>query len=105
MNRHAAYLKKYDVTPEFKAGMHFGIVSTGEIGQIKKEIVFTGDVLNTTARIQGMCNELGRDFLLSRDLKEEVEAHTSRYQFSSVGETSLRGKMAPIELYTVRENG
>src|SRR4030095_2713370 len=46
------YNEKFGVLPEFKAGFHFGKMITGEIGVIKKEIDFTGDVLNTTARIQ-----------------------------------------------------
>jgi len=50
------YNKDFGLLPAFKAGLHFGKVTTGEIGALKKEIIFTGDVLNTTARIQGLCN-------------------------------------------------
>jgi len=42
------YLEKYDILPSFKAGMHLGEATVGEIGVIKKDIVFSGDVLNTT---------------------------------------------------------
>ncbi len=52
------YREKFGLLPEFKAGFHLGKVTTGEIGVIKKEIVFTGDVLNTTARVQGLCNTI-----------------------------------------------
>src|SRR5882757_2994240 len=51
------YKEKFGVLPRFKAGFHYGKVTTGEIGVLKKEIIFTGDVLNTTARIQGLCNQ------------------------------------------------
>jgi adenylate cyclase len=47
------YNEKFGVSPEFKAGFHFGNVTTGEIGVIKKDIIFTGDVLNTTAGYRG----------------------------------------------------
>ena len=60
-----SYIKRFGLTPEFKAGFHYGKVTTGEIGVIKKEIFFTGDVLNTTARIQAKCNEFGTDILIS----------------------------------------
>ncbi|MEL6255433.1 MAG: adenylate/guanylate cyclase domain-containing protein [Bacteroidota bacterium] len=53
------YQKVYGVIPEFKAGLHAGFVIAGEIGAIKREITFSGDVLNTSSRIQGKCNELG----------------------------------------------
>ena len=51
-SRTAWYNQKFGVNPDFKAGIHLGEVTTGEIGALKKEIIFTGDVLNTTARIQ-----------------------------------------------------
>ncbi|MBT8314785.1 MAG: adenylate/guanylate cyclase domain-containing protein, partial [Maribacter sp.] len=57
--------QKFGVYPEFKAGLHLGEVTTGEIGRIKKDIIFTGDVLNTTARIQSLCNDLQVDNLIS----------------------------------------
>ena len=62
------YIEKYGHVPEFKAGFHVGKVTTGEIGSIKKEIVFSGDVLNTTARIQELCNKLHVDNLVSDEL-------------------------------------
>jgi len=33
-------------------------VTTGEIGVVKKEIIFTGDVLNTTSRVQNSYKQL-----------------------------------------------
>ncbi len=51
--------------PEFKAGFHIGKVITAEIGVIKKDIIFTGDVLNTTARIQGLSNTYEVDMITS----------------------------------------
>src|SRR4030095_14960389 len=43
------YIKEYGVAPTFKAGVHSGEVTAGYIGVIKKELVFSGDTLNTTA--------------------------------------------------------
>ncbi|WP_296317914.1 adenylate/guanylate cyclase domain-containing protein, partial [Winogradskyella sp. UBA3174] len=51
------YEKKYNVMPEFKAGIHYGSVMAGEVGVIKKDIIYSGDVLNTAARIQEQCNQ------------------------------------------------
>jgi adenylate cyclase len=50
--RREHYNQKYDLLPSFKAGLHIGEATVGEIGVIKKDIVFSGDVLNTTSRIQ-----------------------------------------------------
>ncbi|MEM6963807.1 MAG: adenylate/guanylate cyclase domain-containing protein [Bacteroidota bacterium] len=58
------YLQKYQTLPQFKAGAHIGNAVAGEIGIIKRDITYSGDLLNTTARIQGKCNELGALFLI-----------------------------------------
>ena len=66
------YNERFGLLPQFKAGFHLGKVTTGEIGDIKKEIIFTGDVLNTTARIQGLCNTYKVDILISGDLVKNL---------------------------------
>ena len=94
------YNKNFGVLPTFKAGFHFGEVTTGEIGALKKEIIFTGDVLNSTARIQGLCNHYKVDLLISDDLIKSLDLD-SEFQIKSLGKTELRGKMENIELYTI----
>ena len=49
-------MSKYGETPIFNAGMDAGVVTVTEIGDIKRDLAFHGDVLNTAARIQGLCN-------------------------------------------------
>ena len=66
------YNEKFGLLPEFKASLHLGEVTTGEIGVIKKDIIFTGDVLNTTARIQGLCNTYNVDILISEHLVKKL---------------------------------
>ena len=94
-----AFLKEYGFEIGFKAGIHFGEVTIGEIGDLKKEIVFTGDVLNTTARIQSLCKELESDLLISGAIKELLP-HAD-YQYSSKGELELRGRNQKEELFSV----
>ncbi len=94
------YLSKYGLVPTFKAAIHMGKVTTGEIGKIKKDFVFTGDVLNTTARIQGLCNNYKVQLLLSESVVADLELNTG-YSTVELGETSLRGKNEKIALYTL----
>jgi adenylate cyclase len=100
----AYYKAQYGVSPSFKAGLHFGDVTAGEIGALKKEIIFTGDVLNTTARIQGRCNHLGVDLLVSEALIDLLALEPD-YQLRSLGESSLRGKQEQLRLVTVIKKG
>jgi len=94
------FLRKYGVFPEFKVGIHTGPVTTGVIGEVKKEILFTGDVLNSTARIQDLCNEYEVDNLISKELLDKLSSIDIKY-FKRIGEVKLKGKKKPTELYTI----
>jgi adenylate cyclase len=96
-----SYLEKFGVVPTFKAGLHFGKVTTGEIGVIKKDIIFTGDVLNATARIQSLCNSYNVDILISEPLLHRLDL-SSRYHIQPLGESELRGRDEKIALFTLR---
>lgn len=93
------YRDRYNLVPAFKAGMHYGKVSTGTIGTLKKEIIYTGDVLNTTSRIEGQCNQYKVNNLLSKDLIEAFP-DGNYFDFQKIGEISLRGKASFVTLYT-----
>src|SRR6476619_4459782 len=67
------YIKKFGVKPEFKAGLHFGKVVSAQIGDLKREIVYNGDVLNTTSRIQNECNKYHRNCLVSGMLRNRLQ--------------------------------
>ncbi len=86
---------------DFKAGLHYGEVTVGEIGALKREIVFTGDVLNTAARIQSRCNELESPLLISGTLKNQLPLNS--FNFESKGEISLKGKNQKEELFRVTQ--
>lgn len=100
MEKSFAYKEKYGLAPQFKAGLHCGKVTTGEIGVLKKEIIFTGDVLNTTARIEGLCNNYDVDILVSGSLAEKLNLNPY-YKVESVGKNTLRGKEVQFELFTL----
>ncbi len=94
------YQEKFGLVPQFKAGLHYGEVSTGEVGRIKKEILFTGDVLNTAARIQSLCNELEADLLISTDLLDALSL-SKEYKKDHKGNFELRGRNKKIELFSI----
>jgi len=92
------YMDRYDVVPGFKASFHYGEVTAGEIGVLKRDIVFTGDVLNTAARIQERCNVHNADALLSGDLVAMFPP-AEDLRFTPVEEIELRGKATPTTVY------
>jgi len=96
------YKKKYGLIPVFKAGLNVGDVTLAEVGQIKREIAFHGDTLNTAARIKEMCNEYNKNLLLSQSLKEMLNDQED-FQINEVGEFFLRGKTKPSKIYSMEE--
>ncbi len=91
------YLAEFGHVPEFKAGLHFGDVITAEVGDLKKEIVYNGDVLNTTARIESLCNDYGEQLLVSEDLVAQLEL-PNFVDPKPLGPVVLRGKAEAIPL-------
>ena len=94
------YMDKYGLIPEFKAGMHYGKVTTGSIGTIKKETVFSGEVLSTASRIEGLCNHYRVNLLLSKDLLSLLPIEDSLIP-REIDSIVLRGKQESITLFSV----
>jgi len=94
------FLQRYGVAPEFKAGAHCGRVTVAEVGEIKTEIAYHGDVLNTASRIQSLCNSFGKSLLISESLLKNLPDHY-RHRATFVAEAELRGKEIAIKVYTV----
>jgi adenylate cyclase len=99
-DRSTYYESTYGLVPEFKAGMHIGPVVATEVGEVKSEIVFHGDVLNTTARIQSMCNELGHSLLASSKLASKLVLPKDA-KTTTLGAVHLKGKAEELELVSI----
>ena len=72
----------------------------GQIGNLKREIVFNGDVLNTTSRIQDLCNTYHQDLLISRRLLTLLNL-ADNYGQEYLGKIKLRGKELDTHLYGI----
>jgi adenylate cyclase len=94
------YLKNYGLLPDFKAGAHAGTVTIVEIGEVKKDIAYHGDTLNTAARIQGICNDHGKSLLVSDLLLEKLGRH-ARMKTQPLGLVQLKGKAARVGVVSV----
>ena len=94
------YIMKYGLVPFFKSGLNVGDVTVAEVGQIKREIAFHGDTINTASRIQGKCNDYNESLLLSQALKELIE-DKEEFQINLVGEVMVRGKTQALTIYSI----
>jgi adenylate cyclase len=99
--RQSYYNENYGFVPRFKAGLHLGIVTAVEVGEIKRDIAYHGDTLNTASRIQAKCKEYKSDLLIS-DVIERRVSWTERFRKTFVGAVSLRGREAPVNLFSIQ---
>ncbi len=97
------YQSHYGIVPEFKAGFHYGNVTTGEVGVEKRETVFTGDVLNTASRIQELCNSYNEKVLISKTLLDHLSIH-DKYNINKIGEITLRGRKNSEVLFSINKS-
>ena len=100
--RASAYQNEYGTVPKFKAGVHLGKVTAVEIGEIKRDIAYHGDTLNTTARIQSVCNDYGKHLLASKELIDFAKV-TTKYDVASIGKIQLKGKRNLVDIMSVEE--
>jgi adenylate cyclase len=96
------YIARFGTYPRFKAALHCGQVIIAQIGDIKSEIVYHGDVVNTTSRIERLCSDFAERLLISKSLLDQLPASVVEH-FASVGNVKPRGKQQLIELFGYRE--
>ncbi len=101
-NRETYFKEKYNVFPEFKAGLHFGSMMIGELGSAKKEIALIGDSLNTTSRILDIGKRLDEDLVISEVLGQQLKDNKT-FELTNLGEQDLKGKTENMLLYSVRK--
>ncbi len=94
------YRREYGIVPEYRIGVHLGLVTVGEIGIVKKDLSMSGDAMNTTARIRTMTGELNQKFIGSAAFVESVGLED--FQVESLGIFELKGKESAMELFAIK---
>ena len=94
------FMRNYDIVPEYKAGMHAGPITVGQVGISKKELVMSGNTINTASRIRSACNDVNQKFLVSKEVIDLLEMKD--WQSESMGEVDLKGKNENIELFALK---
>ena len=94
------FMRNYDIVPEYKAGMHVGPITVGQVGIAKKELVMSGNTINTASRIRSACNDLNQKFLVSKEVIDLLEMKD--WQSESMGMGDLKGKNEEMELFALK---
>jgi len=96
------YTNRYGFVPEFKAGINAGKVTATEVGEIKREIAYHGDVLNTASRVQGLCNVHAKNLLITEDFLNLVDLPYN-YKPEFMGVHLLKGKNKVVKVYSIEQ--
>ncbi len=101
LNKHMNRFKRgYDTFPEYKAGIHTGMVTVGQVGIVKKDLVMSGDAINTAARIRTSCTELNHKYIASKDFIDLLDIE--EWQVEALGPIEMKGKNQGVELFALK---
>ncbi len=104
VEKRGAYEARFGLAPKFRGGIDLGQVTVIEVGDVKREMAYHGDVLNTAARLLELCKTRGEALVVSRPVGEAVEQDVE-FRTSWHGEVSLRGKRERVEAYGLQLAG
>ena len=75
-------LREFGAAPKIRGSLNFGPVIIGEIGDIKRAIVFNGDTMNAAARLEELSRTVDGGFLAARSA-------ITRFEIAPVGMRDL----------------
>jgi adenylate cyclase len=96
----ARYARDFGVVPRFRGGLNGGSVTAGELGELRQQIVFVGDILNTAARLEEHAKRAGLDLVVSGALLDRL-ALPPGVEATRCGELAIRGKEARVAAYSL----
>lgn len=99
--KESSYVEKYSDAPHFTASLHFDKITIGEIGEVKSEIKYHGDAMNTASRILGITSS-ENTFLVSQKVLNLFES-VPPFQTQDCGEFFLKGKVNPVRLFCIEK--
>lgn len=94
------YERDFGVVPRFRGGLHGGTVTAGELGDLRQQIVFVGDILNTAARLEEYAKRARLDLVVSDVLLKRIVLPPD-ITAVPCGDLVLRGKEGPVSAYSV----
>jgi adenylate cyclase len=89
--------REFGATPRIRGSLHFGPVIVGEIGDVKRAIVFNGDVMNTAARLEELSRTVEGGFLASRAAMQRFNA-SPPFKVRDLGQLAIRGRADGIDV-------
>jgi len=93
-------VREFGAAPRIRGSLHFGPVIIGEIGDVKRAIVFNGDVMNTAARLEELSRNVDGGFLASRAAMERFGS-VPPFAVRDLGRLPIRGRADGIDVFGI----
>ena len=97
------WLARFGLVPELRAALHGGSVVTAEVGVDRHKIAYFGDVMNATARLEGLCRETGRSVLISDAVLARLAALPDGIEAEALGLYHLRGRSETMAVHALAD--
>ena len=95
------FQKEFGIIPKFSASINSGKIMVSEVGSVKSEIAFHGDVLNTAARIQKQCKSYKKQLLVTKTFAEQFSPVSDGFKVERLAREKLIGKEKYVEIYAI----
>ena len=95
------YRRVYGEAPRLRMALHGGPVVVSEIGDDRREIVYFGDTINTTARLRGLAKKIGRNLVVSAELLDRMPL-PAEVRTEDMGRFELSGKVESTRVFAVQ---
>ena len=89
--------REFGAAPKIRGSLHFGTVTVGEIGDVKRAIVFNGDAMNIASRLEQLSREIDGGFLASTAARAAFRT-ASPVALRELGQVPIRGRVDGIEV-------
>jgi adenylate cyclase len=97
------YLESYGLVPHFTAGVSYGNIVVGELGEVKSQICFFGKVMTETPALEKACKKYDTDIIISEALLKLVELPII-FTAKKEGEIEFPGlESAPVTAFSIKE--
>ena len=96
-----AALEINDTTKKFWMSIHYGRMIIGTIGEENRlDDTVISDTVNTAARIESVCEKLGKNIIVSQVLHKKLSTeNTIQIELKELEAMYVKGKEKPLQLY------
>jgi adenylate cyclase len=98
-----SWLARFGLVPELRAALHGGSVVTAEVGVDRHKIAYFGDVMNATARLEGLCRETRRAVLISEAVLSRLPVLPEGITAEALGSYQLRGRSETMAVHALAD--